>query len=450
MNYSLEDVSPVVKKISITVPGAEVNGAIAGAIATYRDSVQIPGFRKGHVPASVIEQRYGKKVYAEAQENLVNVHINTILGETGLKPIGGLQTDIEPDSFKRDQDFSYSFTFEILPVFDLPKYEGLSVEMPAVTVTEEAVDEMLEHLRRGQGKLTPAEGDGPGEDGQIVNIDFSSADEDGNPLDIKATNFDLPLGKKQALPEFEALVKTVRPGEEKSGPVTFPEDFLNKDLAGKTVSMTVRVNAVKNLVLPELTDEFAQQSGVDSLATLRSKMREAREKVLNDMNRESAQNKLVGDLLKVVDFPLPPSILNFYIKIGLQERERLLQQHGKSLDALGKTQEELTNECRPEAELQTRSLVLLNAIAEKEGLDVTETEVQQAIYADAQRMKTDYNALREYCIQTGLIFFIRDRVRADKAAKLIFSRAAVTEVPAKADGQDTSAEAKDETKPAGE
>ena len=270
VEYTVEDLSPVKKKVAITTDPKEVEAAIMGAVALYKTSVQIDGFRKGKVPASVIEQRFRDRIYEEARQDLVNVHINEVMSKLDVTPVSGINmVDGEP-VMERGKGMNYSIEFEVLPTFDLPPYEGMEVEQEKTIVDDAEVEEVVERIRRDRAKLVPVDGDGPAVDGQVANIDFC-AYENGQPLEgIKADGFDLALGEKQALEDFENLVKTIKLGCEAEGDITFPEDFLAKDLAGKTVTMKVKVHAIKERQLPAVDDELAKAVGVENVEKLKA------------------------------------------------------------------------------------------------------------------------------------------------------------------------------------
>ena len=268
MEYSAEDLSPVKKKIVITTEPQEVEAAIMGAVALYKTSVQLDGFRKGKVPASVIEQRFRDKIYEEARQDLINVHINEVMQNLDVQPLSGINVD-GAEALERGKGYTYSIEFEVLPTFDLPPYEGMEVEQEKVEVKEQEVADVIERIRRDRAQLVPVDGAGPAVDGQVASIDFA-AYENGQPLEgVKAENFDLALGEHQALEDFEALVKTIPYGQEGEGEIRFPDDFIAKDLAGKTVTMKVKVHAVKERKLPELNDDLAKSLGLDNVDKLK-------------------------------------------------------------------------------------------------------------------------------------------------------------------------------------
>ena len=147
MEYSAEDISPVKKKVVITTGPQEVEAAILGTVALYKTSVQLDGFRKGKAPASVIEQRFHDKIYEEARQDLINVHINDVMQKLGVTPLSGINVDA-PQNFERGKEYVYSIEFETLPAVDLPPYEGLEVEQEKVAVDPKEVEDVLTHLRR--------------------------------------------------------------------------------------------------------------------------------------------------------------------------------------------------------------------------------------------------------------------------------------------------------------
>ena len=436
VEYSAEDISPVKKKVVITTGPQEVEAAIMGAVALYKSSVQVDGFRKGKVPASVIEQRFRDKIYEEARQDLINVHINDVMQQLGVAPLSGVAVDAGAP-FRRGEGYNYSIEFEVLPAFDLPPYEGLEVEQEKVVVAPEEVQKVIDRILRDRAQLVPVDGKAPAVDGQIATIDFE-AFEDGKPVEgVRAENFDLALGKRQALEEFEALVKTVPYGEAGEGQISFPEDFLAKDLAGKTVTMKVRVHAVKERRLPELNDDLAKSLGLENVEKLRESILNSYTQSRTNLHKSAAQKILLDRLLKLVDFELPPSVVETQMRTLLGDMASRLERQGRSLDSLGKSLEDLRKEMQPQADELARAQVLLLSIAKKEGLEVSENEVSLHLYRLAMETGEDFKSLRESYDRSGMIFVLRDRMLADKAMDMVYAKARVTEVEAKTDATAT-------------
>ncbi len=430
MEYTVEDLSPVKKKITVTVPVEEVNAALAATIAVYRSSVNIAGFRKGKVPASVIEGRFRKEVYNEATQDLVNVHINEIVGGLDCQPASRI--DFDGGQLERDKSFVYSISFEVMPAFDLPAYEGLEVEQEKPEIDEKEVAEVLERIRTNLAEAVPVAEHRSAKDGEIAVLDFAAYDEAGEPLrGVAADNFELSLGNNQALPDFEELVKKALPGEPLEGTVAFPNDFINAEFAGKSVTMKLTVHAVKERRLPELDDDLAKKAGgFESFDKMRETVEQSYLESRTQLCKAQAQKGMVDKLLAGVEFPVPDSMLELYMGTLLADRKERLERQGKNFDSLGKSPEELREDVRSEAEHIARTQILLVQVAQKEGLAVTEQEVDGQLQQIAMRSGQDFQSVKEHYSRTNMIFNLRDRMLADKAMEAIYEKAAIKEVPA--------------------
>lgn len=430
MEYTTEDLSPVKKKVSVTVPVDEVNASLSATIAMYRTSVDLKGFRKGKVPSSVIEGRFKKEVYSEATQDLVNVHINDIVSELNVNPVSRI--DFDGGELVRDEEFKYALSFDVMPEFDLPNYEGMDVELEKVVVKEDEVDEVLNRIRGNMAEIVSLAENRPAKDGEIAMLDFA-AYENGEPIEgIAATNFQMSLGEKQALEDFEALVKTVAPGETKEGDVTFPSDFINPEFAGKTVTMKVTVHSIQERKLPELDDEMARKAGgFDSVEKMREAVVQSYKQSRGQLNKSQAQATMLEGLLKTVDYPLPESMVEMYLENLLQEQKVKVERQGKSLESLGKTMQELRADQLPEAEKIAKTQIFLVAAARKEGVEVSEQEVDMQLQQMAMQSGQDFRTVKDYYTQNNLMFGLRDRILADKSMDSIYQKANIIEVEPK-------------------
>ncbi len=437
MEYRVEDLSSVKKQVHISVDSKEVEAAIMGTVALYRTSVQIDGFRKGKVPLSVIESRFRDKIYAEAKQDLVNVHINKVMTDLNLSPVSGINFDGK--DLVRNEDFSYIIDFEVLPDFDIPNYEGLEVQQEKIVVNDAEIDEFVERLRKDKSKLEVAEGNGPAVDGQVVEIDFA-AFENGEPCEgISAQNFQMPLGEKQALEAFESLVKTVKLGETKEGEVAFPEDFLAPDLAGKNLTMKVTVNSIKNRELPEVNDEFAKSFGQNSVEELRNAFVEQYIKSRESLQKGTAQKSLLDRLLKMVEFELPPTMIDLQLRSLIASKQQQALKQGRSLESMGLDIDKLSEQLLKEAEDIARAQVFLLSVAKKEELSVQEQEIDYNIYQMAMQTGQDFKQLKDDYVNSDTIFLLRDRLLADKAIDVIYTKAVVNEVEPAGDKEEATA-----------
>jgi trigger factor len=431
MQFVSEDLSPVKKKITVTVPKEEADAALSATLAMYRASISLDGFRKGKVPTSIIEKRFFNEVHKEATTELVNANIKKILGEGEFTPVSRI--DYDGGQLARGHDFVYSISFEVLPEFEPPAYEGFAVEQEECEVDESDVSSVIERLRSNMSEIvTVGEAREP-KDGEIAVLDFEALDENGAPIaGIKADNFQLTLGEGQTLPDFEALLKSMKSGEEKEGQVSFPADFFNPEFAGRTVTMKAKLHAIQEKKLPDLDDAFARKAGgLESMDRLRDSVRESYVKSRTSMNRAAAQKHLLDQLLKLTDFPVPDSVLENHIAILMADIQDKLEQQGKNMASLGKTEAQVREEVLPEAKMRARSQIFLLTVARKTGLTVSEGDVDMHIRRMAVQNGQDYNTAKDYYTRNNLLFALRDRLLGDKAMEEIFSKAAVKMTPPK-------------------
>jgi len=428
MEYKVEELSPVNRKVTVDVSVEEVHAALTATVALYRKGADIKGFRKGKVPSSVVEAKYRKQIYGEATTDLINYHINEILGEIKLSPLSRI--DVDAKEMEREENFSYSFSFEIAPSFDLPEYKGLAVEEEDVVVDPQQVEDVIARIRQNMAKTVIIKEERPVVSGDIAVIDFQ-AFQDGVVMEgVTANKFELPLGEGNSLPEFEDIVIGMTPGDTKENELTFPADFINDKLAGQTVSMQITLHAIKVRNLPDVDDDFAELAGgYSSVQDLKDAIEKSYVSTRKQLVKGDAQKKLLDGIKADVSFELPQSIVEEQIDKQIVELQGKLERQGKSLDSLGKAPAELREDLRPLAEDVVKSSLVLLAIASAENLTVDPQEVDLVLQKMAASTGQDFHSIKDYYEQHNLMIPLKDRVLADKAMELIYENATVTMVP---------------------
>ena len=259
------------------------------------------------------------------------MHINEVMSKLDVTPVSGISmVDGEP-VMERGKGMNYSIEFEVLPTFDLPPYEGMEVEQEKTVVDDAEVEEVVERIRRDRSKLVPVDGDGPAVDGQVANIDFC-AYQNGKPLEgIKAEGFDLAPGREAGPGRFpEKAGQDHQLGGEAEGDITFPRTSWPGS-AGKTVTMKVKVHAIKERQLPAVDDELAKAVGVENVEKLKAGIRESYRSSRYNLNKGSAQKSMLDKLVKMVEFELPPSMVDVQARTLLADMRARLERQGKSL-----------------------------------------------------------------------------------------------------------------------
>jgi trigger factor len=427
MEYTIEDVSPVEKKVRVSVPGEETAASISAAAAMYRANADVKGFRKGKVPASIIEAKYKKEIQQSAVQDLINVHINQIMGELGVSPLSGL--DVDYDEMVKGEPFDYTISFEVAPTIDLPEYKGVKVQQERYEVSDEEIESVEKRFLDSLATTRVLDEERQPVDGDMVAVDFGVYEGDEVLDGIKAENFEMTLGQGESLPEFEELIKTLKPGESGASEITFPEDFLNTNLAGRSATIKATLHAIKERVQPELTDETVKtHGGFESVEAMREAIKGSYAENKRQLARSTAQKKLLDDLMSQVDIPLPERMVKERTQSLIEDTRSKLERQGKSLESLGKSMDELMAEHRPQAEDMVRSELFLRAVAENEGLKVNPDEVEAFFNQLAAQTGQDAASLKHYYQEKQLLTPLVDRLLADKAMDMIYNEAEVEEV----------------------
>ena len=429
MEYNVTEESPVRKKINITVTPEEVGAAIDKAADRCRREVTLRGYRKGKAPRAMVEQYFRDKVYNEAAQALYEAQTPGILDETKLRPVS--RARFEGGELKRGAPFEYHVSFDVMPDFELPEYVGIQLEQDLAYVNPKEIDAVFERIQNNLATQILIEEDRPAREGEAALIDFETFDEKGEPIEsMKAQNFLILLGRSDALKDLDALVRTLAPGQEKTQAIEFPKNFSDPAIAGRTLTMHVKVLSIHQHIKPELDDDLARRAGgMESL----ERMRESIEKSFLQRRTEAAKQKamleLVEMLMAKVEFPLPEALVEEQTFAFLNEFGERMIKEGKEPTDIGKTFEELRKEAKAEAEKAVKAQILLMKIAEKEGIEVTDEEVERQMRSFAVRSGQEAAALREEYERNGMLGGLRQRILSDKTLKAIYEKAKVVMIP---------------------
>ena len=426
MAHSIEVLSPVSRKISVTVPAEEVNAALNAAAREVGASVTLPGFRKGKAPASVIEKRFAREVISRATETLVEQRVADILKEEDLKPMSRL--DFEGDQITRGKDLAFTFTFETLPDdIKLPEdLSALSVEMGSSEATEEEVAAFTQRLLKSTATLEEVKESRLPENGDIVTIDVDG-DVDGKPVPgMKVENYSIQLAEPKdgkELSELDKIIRGLHAGEEGTGTMVCPEDHIDETLRGKTVNLRVKLNKISREILPELDDDYAKKLGFADLDALKKMIADQANHNKVTTARTEAEHKLLDAALEGQTFPLPESVVKAQLEEYENEVRDYLSQQGLDKAAIDESLKNMAEDSRKQAEERARVQLFLTALARREKIEVSAQEVDMQIMQMAHQYKQDFHKLREALYQNGAVNEIQDRMVNSKAMSLMFDKA---------------------------
>ncbi len=442
IRIEIESPEPWQRVIKVEVARAAYDQEYQRLLTAAVKSHQRPGFRKGKTPRAIVERELGDRLRAEAFEGLVPRAYRLALIEHQLHPI--TEPELENLTFEDDQDLRFDLKIEVRPEVAAHDYEGLKIEERQVEVTAAEVDQVLERLQESRAFFEKVER--PAREGDQVVLDLVPLDDDGQPLeDRRLTGQRLELGAEQNLPEFNQELAGVEAGQQKQLAVAYPEDYPNEDLQGRTITFDLSIDSVRHKVVPEADDAFAArlQEG-QTLLELRGKIRagleqEAAKRVAQDLDEQVLDQLLARHEGEV---PVPPSMLEAWLRSGLEDLHHRNQQMGRPVTE--EEDQQYREAARPVAERQIRGLFLLDSVHRQEGLEVTPEEIEARIEATAAEHGFDPQKYREFARQGEERDRLRHELEQRKTYDFLLSRAEITAAAPPADpaaeGGDQAAE----------
>jgi len=377
--------------LTVEVSADKVNKGLDAAFQKVVKKVNVPGFRKGKVPRSLFEKRFGvESLYQDALDILLPEAYGNAIEETGIEPVDRPEIDIE--QLEKGKDLIFKATVTVKPEVKLGEYKGLEIEEFDTTVTDEDVQKELEALQNRHAELVVKE-EGTAENGDTVVIDFEGF-VDGEAFEGgKAENYTLELGSNTFIPGFEEQLIGVKAGESKDVEVTFPEEYHAADLAGKPAVFKVTVHEIKAKELPALDDEFAKDvdDEVETLDALKEKIKTRLEENKKHEAEHHVRDSVVEKAAENAEVDIPPVMIENEIDRMIQEFGQRLQMQGMNLDLYyqfsGQDEKALREQMKEEAEQRVKVNLTLEAIAKAENLEVTDEEIN----AELEKMANMYN-----------------------------------------------------------
>ena len=421
-----KDESSTRTTLEIEVPAEDVQKVFAAVTRSYVKRAAIPGFRKGKAPESVIQKRFSDEIKGDVLEAVLPDALASAIEERKLSVLGRPQ--IEDLKWEPPGPLRFAARLDLKPAVDPGDYKGVPVEDEAVEPSEDEVSKVVDRIRESHAEFHPIEGRA------AAAGDFAVADIAGsfveilapgqNPRTFRDEKITLEVGNPDSMPEVNEALRGAVPGDTRSFRKTFADDFPNDDFKGKTVDYQVTLAALKEKKLPALDDDFARAvSEGDTVETLREKVRARlrHEKVAD--RRRKFRRTILDTLLSRRDIPAPEVLVESETVSALRDYARYLAQSG--VDPEKEDWQKLQAEARPGAERRVREYLLLDAIAEREAIAVSETELEAEFKRAAAERGVEPSVLREQMAKAGGIESLRDEMRLAKAVDLLLASAKV-------------------------
>jgi trigger factor len=421
-----ETTSSTRREIAVEIPVEEVNRETASLIQKYQKLARIPGFRRGHVPASIIRQRFSEDLKSDVVEALVPRYFRKEAEKQGLIPVSQPQvTDLQLND---NEPLRFKATFEVMPEIKVEGYKELRADKPEITVTDEEVEQSLAGVCEQHATFTSVEGR------TLADGDYAQVSLDGQPKDStdgqdKPVHMDevlVEIAGKNTMPEFTENLRGASPGDERVFEVTYAQDAQEQRLAGKTFTYTVKVQSIKQKTLPDLDDQFATQLGeFKTLDEVRQRIREGMESERKHAAEHEAKDKLVAELVKRSEFEVPEALVDRQIDVRLERGLRALASQGMKAEDIKKMDlNRLRVGQREQALQEVKASLVLDKIAEEEKIEVSDEEIDREIDALATQSKQTPEAIRARLTRDGALDRIRNRIRSEKTLDFLYRQSA--------------------------
>ena len=432
MKTELIDVSPTRKQIKIEIEPAQIRSAYDRISQQYSKAANVPGFRPGHAPTSVVRTRYKSEIRTEVLRELIPEAINTAISEHSLNALGEPNVELDNTAALEQlgaEPLTITVGLEVLPEVQLADYKGLEVERRKRPITDADVDRMVDNLRESSAALQPVE-DRASELGDTVTVNArGNFVEDPEEEEIKVDDVEVVLGGPGVQQEFTENLTGVRPDDSRTFQVEYPADFSSSGLAGKKVEYTTEVTAVRKKELPELDDEWVKSLGgeLDSVETLKTKIREDLEARAAAESDHLLREEIMKKLLDVHRFEVPESLIDHQTRHRLETLANQMMQRGVDPRNPEINWEAARDEIKGQAEEDVRASMLLEKVGEVENIFVSPEEVEAEIDAIATASRQPKEQVRAALTKDGGERSIAQRLRNRKALDLLVENARITD-----------------------
>lgn len=432
MNVTVEELAPCKKLMRVELDSQEVDAAFESMIKDFQRSASLPGFRPGKAPRDMVVRRYEKDIQDEVKKKLIPDAYRKAIDEKKIDVIG--YPDIEEIQFAQGQALQFAATVETAPDFELPDYKGLPAKRETTQVTDEDVEKAINLLRDRQTNFQTV--DRPAQKGDVAVVNYTGTS-DGKPLTeiapaakglTEQKNFWVNMEPTSFIPGFADQLMGAKAGEKRTVNVDFPADFVTPQLANLKGVYEVEVVEVKEKILPPLDDAFAKNFGAEGVDKLREGVRADLENELNYKKNRSVRNQLVEELLKRVSFELPESSVAQETRNVVYNIVHENQQRGIPKELIEQQKDAIYSAASDSAKTRVKANFLLQKIAEKEGIKVSQEEVAHRIQNLAAMYQIPPEKFIKDLQKRNGIVEIYDQIAADKVLGLLQENAKIEDV----------------------
>lgn len=445
----IAEISPVERDVKVTVPESFVSEKLSAIFDKLGKDVSIKGFRKGKVPRKVIERMFKKRAMEDLEQDILQEGYQQVIEKHDLHPMA-LPTVRRHEGYKGEGDYIFSFIIEVQPEIGDIDLDSFSVDRVRLVVKDERIEEELESRRQKAASMKTVEGRDATQAEDWIKTDFESF-LDGKPVEGgKVEDQEINLATKQFLPGFEESFVGQKLAEPFEFTLTYPEDFHVEDLKGKAIVFKAVIKEILEQDIPELDDEFAKDLGdYEDLNQLRIAIREELEEQQAKVNERQFHQELWRKVVESNAVQLPPSLLEEQVKATSEQQKQQWAQYGIDPKQMGKSDEDMDEIARKEAEFNLTGMFLEKKLSEKFGVEVSDEEIDARYEDMAAKMNFPVEQLKAYYQSENRADSMKYSIRHDKLITVLADKVNVVEVdPPKAADSPEALEAKKDEGPA--
>jgi trigger factor len=423
MQQTVEALGALERRIDLTVPAAAIEKEVQARLAKLARSVKMPGFRPGKVPMKMVAQTYGAQVQAEVLNDKVGEAFNSAIAAGKLRVAGAPR--LEPRAVEGSPDLAFSAIFEIYPEVTLGDLAAVEVQRAVCPVGDAEVERTLSIMRRQRASYEAVER--AAQDGDVVTVDFKGTI-DGTPFEGgSATDFPFTLGQSRMLPEFEAAVGGMKPGETKTFALTFPANYGSAAVAGKSAQFEVSLKQVKQPIVPEIDAGFARSLGIadGDLGKMRDEIRANLEREVGMRLKARTKDSVMSALLGSTSFEVPKSLVD-------ADRQRLAENARNELIARGASAKDTPlplDLFSAQAEQRVRLGLLLGEVVRANGLQPRPDQIRRLVEEIAQSYEKPQDVINWYLSDRKRLAELESAALEDNVVSWVLSKAKVVDTP---------------------
>ncbi|MDY6793434.1 MAG: trigger factor [Thermodesulfobacteriota bacterium] len=446
MQVTVEDLSSVKKILHIEIPEEKVINELDASYKNLKKNAKVKGFRPGKTPRSVLKRMFQKDVHADVSSRLIQDSFLDALKETGLNMVGNPKVD--PPGLEEKGPYKYNATIEISPEIEDLDFKGLTLKKTLYKISGEEVDAQLKMLQKSLAQQKTVEEDRPVKEGDFALIDYEGF-KDGKPYaETQMTeNFTLKVGNGQILKEFDSGMIGMKPSETREVKVTFPQDYFNAKLAGLDITFNIKLNEIREEVLPEIDDEMAKNLGhMNTLDELKKTITDNLTQGYEKRVEQELNEQIFKALIEKSDFEVPDTMVDYELEGIIAEAERSFASQNMSMEDMGLTREGLAEKYRDTALKQVKRHLILKKLIDQEKLTLSDEDLENGFKEMADSFNQPVEEIKNFYSQNkDKVEFFKHTLLEKQAIGLIIDSSTVEEVKPEA-GEKPEKKESDKTK----